>query len=627
MIPDSTTSFVEDLANAPGTLPAPQVEERLRAQAHQFRHDNTIDPPVPAPTDTVTIWATSGSAVRLDRATVYMTFDGSVPTVRSFALPMTLARVDWDVRTGYLSRWRAEVPAQPAGTRVRYRIGGWRVGTDPERSEAPGLWAHDGQGFWFRDQGDTGISLFAYAVQPPQRPCPHWMDTATIYHIFLDRFHPGAPDGAFTGSTGARELHGGTLHGVHASLPYLSDLGVTCLWLSPLHPAETYHRYDTLDFFSVDPRLGTTEDLQALVREAHRRGIRVILDFVPSHLSWHHPAFLAAQHDQNAPSAGWFTFHEWPHAYRSFLNLSRYLPSIDTRDPGAQRHLIESAVYWLRDVGVDGFRLDHAIGPGMDFWVAFRAAVAEARPDAVMIGEVTDTPDSLKRYRGRLHAILDFELAAALRFAYGRGGWGVGRLESFIASYDRFMADGPGRVSFLDNHDMDRFLWLAGNDTTGLKLAALCQFTLTPTPVVYYGTEIGMSQRMGAHDPGSDGDAEARRDMIWDRGQWNHDVLGFYRALIRARRDHALLARGSRRTIALDDAAGVWGYIRGDGDRPPGAGDLLVLFNLGNEWARVDMPPVWRGFTPRALVTAGDFEVTAGGCTVGPRAGGLVALE
>jgi glycosidase len=590
--PESTaSSIVETMAGAPGTMSPRRVEERFLARERQFRHDNILRPFPPVPGEPVMVVATAGLDMPLRSATLRYTTDGSWPGDNAAEIPMHVAGVEWHERIAYITRWEAEIPAQPEGTVVRYRIRGDR------RDGGAEVWAHDGQGFWYRFEGEAGITTFAYQPEAPRPPMPTWMHDAVIYHIFLDRFHPGTPDGIFTGPDGPRERHGGTLNGVRQALPYIADLGVTCIWLSPLHPSESYHRYDTLDYFDVDPLLGTREDLRALVEEAHSRGIRVLMDFVPSHLSHHHPAFLAAQADQHAPTASWFTFDRWPDTYRCFLQVSKSLPSINTEDPAARQHLIDSAVYWMREFGVDGYRMDHVIAPSMDFWVAFRRAVEAANPEVVTIGEATDTPDGLRRYRGRLHSLLDFELAAALRFSFGAGAWSLAQLDAFVTSYERYMADAPGRVGFLDNHDMDRFLWVAGNDVERLELAALCLFTLAPTPVLYYGTEIGMSQMHGARELGFGGDANARENMIWDPARWNTDLLAYFRRLIRLRREHPVLATGLRHTIHA--AGNVWTYLRTAGPEPA-PGDLLVAFNLGETPASIETPSGYelRSVTP-----------------------------
>jgi cyclomaltodextrinase len=437
---------------------------------------------------------------------------------------------------------------------------------------------------------ESGITTFAYPVEDAVSPMPAWMDDAIVYHIFLDRFHPGTDDGIFPHIPQPCKRHGGTLRGVLRSLPYLADLGVNCLWFSPLHPSETYHRYDGMDFFGVDPDLGTEQDLRTLIDTAHALGMRIWLDFVPAHCSWHHPAFLAAQQDQQADTYSWFTFNEWPDDYRSFLQVARTLPSFDTDDPDARAYLIDSAVYWLREFGVDGFRLDHAIAPSMDFWLAFRQATEAARPDVVNVGEATDTPDCLRRYRGKLHGYLDFELARAFRLTFGTGDWTVGQFNDWLGSYEQYMEEGPGRISFLDNHDMDRFLWIARNDRALLRMAALCQFTLGATPVIYYGTEIGMTQLYGSAESGFGGDENARGDMPWDDAFWDRDMLAFYRRLIRMRKEQPVLGRGRRQAVHTSDEDATYVYLRCSSVEGVSASDILVVLNLGDNEAAIRLP-------------------------------------
>jgi glycosidase len=557
-------------ATAPGDLPPGQVEARQLARRWQFRHDNTITPLAPRPGEAVEVWATSGRGLALERAVLLYTVDGSFPDhLSARQLPMEVQATEWDSHAGYLRSWRAAVPAQPPGTLVRYRIVGTRAGT------GDAVWARDGSGFHFRAAGD-GLTTFAYLVEggaapvvgvasgvreapPASSALPQWVRDAVIYQIFLDRFHSGTAAGALPPGRGPHERHGGSLRGVQSALGYLAELGVTCLWLSPLCASETYHRYDTTDLYAVDADLGSADALRELTMAAHARGMRVLLDLVPNHCSWHHPAFVAACHDRSAPTYAWFTFDHWPDRYRSFLDLVPSLPAFNTEDPGARAHIIGSAVHWLRTCGVDGFRLDHVIGPGMDFWVAFRAAVRAVAPQCFTIGEATDTPDCLRRYRSRLDSVLDFPLATALRSSFGTGEVSVADLDSFLGDHARYMASGPVLVSFLDNHDMNRFLFVAGGDTRRLRLAALCQFTLEAVPALYYGTEVGMNQ---AADVRQGGDAQARGDMPWDPAAWDRELLTFYRALILLRRTHAALWQGGRHTVHLNAATGTYAYAR-----------------------------------------------------------------
>ncbi len=568
----------EAIATAPGDIPLPMVQERIAAQAHQFRHDNTIRPFAPIAHEPVEITATSGVEKPIARAEVWFTSNGTLPDATSPKMPMTLETVDWQAGVGYLSRWWAIVPGQVGGTAVRYRIAGWQPGR--EDAAEPDIFAHDGQGFWYPVEDETGIHTFAYFVEPDDPIGPEWMQEAVIYQVFLDRYHPGTADGRFPpdiDQSDPHARHGGTLRGVTQTLPYLTELGINCLWLSPLGLADTYHRYDTKDLFAIDPELGSEADLHELVAQAHACGIRVILDFVPSHCSWKHPAFLAAQANREADSASWFVFYERPDNYRCFLGIIPYLPSFDTNDPAGRQHICEAATYWLREFKLDGFRLDHAIGHGMDFWVQFRKAVQGANPEAVTIGEVTDSPDALRRYRGRLSHVVDFPLATAFRYAFALDMWDVAQLDAFLQSYEAYMASGAARVSFLDNHDMNRFLFMAGGDVNRLKLAALCQFTLAPTPVIYYGTEVGLSQAENKNKAGFGGDHHVRADMPWQQEEWNQELLVFYRQLVQLRRTLPALQRGVRRRVHVDVATQTYGYLREwEGET------AVILFNLSD---------------------------------------------
>lgn len=597
---------IDKIASAPGHLPFSEIIARQAAQRIQFRHDNTIMPLAPITGQPVEIWATSGEEMAVERVKLFYTTDGSRPISSSAALVMEPVRLEWDAHAGYLTRWLTNIPAQPAGTVVRYRIAGWFTHPGVEATGEPDAWAQDGQGFAFHFTDTRAFTTFAYTVEESDELCqPPWVQNAVIYQIFLDRFRTDAVDGNFPPQSDSQALHGGTLNGVRAALPYLAELGVTCLWLSPLHMAETYHRYDALDYVTVDERLGTNMDLKALTDEAHTLGMRVLLDFVPSHISWHHPAFLAAQADQQAPSYDWFYFKQWPDIYGSFLDAVPSMPSFRVESEGARQHLIESAVYWLRACGIDGFRLDHSIGQSMDFWTEFRHATRAAQPESFSIAEAIDTPDSLVRYRGRLDSILDFHLAAALRYTFGARAWDLRKFEQFLSAHEQYMAVGAGRVSFLDNHDMNRFLFVAGNRVELLKLAALCQFTLQPIPTIYYGTEVGMSQHINPVGLFG-GDAEIRRDMSWKREDWDLDLLSFYQALTHMRTSLTVLAQGKRQLIHLDAAQQTYAYLRTSSTSlEMVAGDALVLFNLSTRPQTLAFPATLLSENASLVVSTG----------------------
>ncbi|HKJ86086.1 MAG TPA: alpha-amylase family glycosyl hydrolase, partial [Spirochaetia bacterium] len=420
-----------EIATAPGDLPASEIVRRHQSVHRQFRHENTTTPLAPRPGDEVVVMAYAGVGAAIDRAVLRYTTDGSLPGQDSAVVAMRYDGAEWSPFAGGVGRWVGRIPAQSEATVVRYRIDGF---TADERL----IPAQDGQGFWYRYPPETGVTVFAYQVRGGPAS-PPWLAEAVVYQIFVDRFRRSS--GAFLHPSDLQAKHGGELSGVIDALPYLEELGVNCIWLSPVGPAPSYHRYDTTDYFAVDPILGDLGSFRRLTTAAHERNMRVILDFVPSHLSVEHPAFTAATASPDAETRDWFIFYRWPHEYRSFLDLVPSLVSLNTSSEGVREFLLRSARFWV-ECGVDGFRLDHVIGHGMDFWVEFQRALEQVDPNIVTIGEATDTSDALKRYRGRTNSILDFPLARALRLTFATGQWDLAEFDSFLHLYDDYMTDG-----------------------------------------------------------------------------------------------------------------------------------------------------------------------------------------
>ncbi|HEX6292596.1 MAG TPA: alpha-amylase family glycosyl hydrolase [Herpetosiphonaceae bacterium] len=508
----------------------------LQAQGRGVHHGHDITPVDPEPEQPVQLRVRVGTEVSADAVTAYYTLDGSDPTTESARIELERGEVLWDTLLwGYRQVWLGMIPPQPAGTLVRYRI----VAA-----------TRTGRQAWADPDPLTGEpAIFAYHVD--RERVPDWIRDAVIYHVFVDRFNPGAGRSWHVAqSLGA--IWGGTLRGVIEKLPYLQELGVNCLWLSPVFPSPTHHGYDATDYLHVEPRLGTDDDLRELFAAAHERGMRVLLDYVANHLSDEHPAFQRAISDPDAPERAWFTFEQWPARYRSFFGV-RSMPQINNESPGARDYIIGAARYWLEQ-GADGFRLDYANGPSHGFWTHFRAATRALKPGSFTVGEIVETAELQRSYQGRLDGVLDFLLLQHMRAFFAFETIDTSAFDSFLR---RHLAYFPGDFvlpSFLDNHDMNRFLWVVGGDVRRLKLAALCQFTLPHPPIIYYGTEVGLNQTHDLEYPdGSRRMEEARGPMLWGAEQ-NGDVLQFYTQLIALRRQHPALWRGARRALALHDA-------------------------------------------------------------------------
>jgi glycosidase len=396
-----------------------------------------------------------------------------------------------------------------------------------------------------------------------------------VYQIFPDRFYPGNGRD-WNQTTDLDDIYGGTLRGIIEKLDYIADLGFNTIWLNPFFPDDTHHGYHATDYFAVNPRLGTLDDVRQLVSAAHQRGIRLLLDFVANHWSSEHPTFRAAQADRDSEYYDWYTWYNWPHDYKTFFGVKE-LPQINLEHRPAREHMLKAARYWLADIGFDGLRLDYVLGPSRDFWTELRAAAKAIRPDIWLFGEAVDAPDAQLKYEGRFDGNLDFLLAQAMRNTFGFGTMDVAAFDAFLTQHEAYFPPHFGRPSFLDNHDQNRFLWLAKGDTRKLKLAALCQFTLSGAPIVYNGTEVGVSQARDKEDRAGVGMAEVRQPMAWGAAQ-DQDLLDFYKWLIHFRRQHPVLRHGRHQTLHVDSAAGTYVYARMDETAV-----ILVALNLSDQ--------------------------------------------
>ena len=545
-----------------GTLATDELRlAHERAVRAGISHQQVRMPRDPLPGQAVQVKLSIGPGQPYDRAWVCWTTDGSDPgpnlsdpETRN-RLPMESVGSEWDTLLwGYRHQFSAVIPRQPEGTLVRYCLAAG--------NESGPL-----------QPADLG-KIYAYYVADD--PLPPWTTDAVVYQIFVDRFFPGRGRNLLQPETPAG-FYGGSLAGITEKLDYITDLGVNVLWLTPIFPSPSHHGYDATDYFDIEPRLGTKSELRKLLDEAHSRGIRFLLDFVPNHWSSRHPTFQAALADPESPYVGWYNFEHWPDRYESFFGVAD-LPQVNLRYPPARQYMLDAAAYWL-EFGVDGYRLDYAIGPAQEFWAEFRKTTRSIRPECWTFGEVVEPSDSQLNFSGLLDGCLDFILLEALRqtFAYGR--WDAAQLASFLERHEAYFPADFSRPSFLDNHDMNRFLWAAGGDQRRLRMAALCQFTLTGPPVIYYGTEVGLSQVRDVRQDGRGLPEESRLPMLWGRDQ-DQELLAFYRQLIGLRRSEPALRRGKRHSLHAQGPILAYQIALELAD-PGTASDLIAVFNLG----------------------------------------------
>ncbi len=520
--------------------PTAQARRLQAALADGIAHGSRIMPHDPLPDTPVTLLFSVNAQLPIEHIAAYYTTDGSPPVglkgiVSQGARVMaergeTTQETDSDVHS-----WYALLPAQPDGTLVRYCVDGWN-----ERG-----------GYWQADNVEPvsvppmGGRIFAYHVD--RWAAPEWWGDAIVYHIFVDRFNAAVEEPRLLDHN-QREItgfFGGTLQGVIEKLDYIQQLGANCIWLSPLFESATHHGYNASDYYTVARRYGTNETLRKLTHEAHQRGMRVLFDFVANHTSNQHAAFIDALAHPDGAMAQWYAISDTTaNSYRNYAGVSD-MPELRTDHPAVQRYLIDAAKYWLHDLGADGLRLDYVPGPSHAFWTVFQQAIKTNFPNAVTVGEITAPLSEIADYAGRVDAFMDFPLTHLLRQTFALRSL---PLTTLLAQLDAHHSPTDmSSATLLDNHDMHRFLWIADEHIERLKLAAVCHLTLEGTPIVYYGTEVGLSQYDDAHKE----NAYARAPMLWDERQ-DTSLLQLYRELIALRNTHAVLRHGTRMTLATE---------------------------------------------------------------------------
>lgn len=568
--------------------------DRLRG----FRHEWVTSPEMPVPNTPIEIRAFAGIDVPLVSGVVAYTADGSDPVEfpdSTRVVPLIRKSVEWNHATGSFSEiWSGNIPALPKGTLVKYIVGA--VLSNGELVHSP----------YSRQKPDSEPKVYGYYLGDSN--IPDWLRRAIIYQIVPDRFSAGSGK-TFQQTEKLMDIVGGTISGITEKLDYIASLGVNCIWMTPIFPSPTHHGYDSTDFENIEPRLGLLDDFRRLVAGCRSRDIKILLDFPANHISSSHPFFLEAKRDATSKYVSWFRFEQWPERYSCYYNLPD-MPILNTDNPEVRDYLIDTAIEWL-ERGGDGFRLDHAHGLSHLFWSIFRSRIREKFPDAAMIGEATQSPERIRTYAGRMDGCLDFKIAELLRTYFAARKMSTSDFAQQMERHLRFMGTDMLGPSFLDNHDMNRFLWLTRGDTRSLRLAALYQFCLPVPPIIYYGTEVGLSQRAAVGRL-----EEARLPMAWDDSQ-DHSLMSFYKDLTFFRHsadDNDFLAR---RVIRTDDENETLVMQ---------VGDNIVITNNGRKKQRVDLR--FGDFELEVLVRTDDGVSMDGDYVVlPPLSGGVLSIS
>ncbi len=491
-----------------------------------------------------------------------------------------------------------------------------------------------------------------------------------IYLIMPDRFANGDPTNdeppqakGTHDRSNPRAYHGGDLRGIREHLPYLKDLGVTALWLTPVlknGAAQDYHGYGAVDLYAVDPHLGTMRDYQELVAESHKQGMKILFDLVPNHVGPKHPWVAepplpdwfhgTPQHHADSSTGISGTFYGKtdrpaiandpfetlvdPHAPpRLSRNLTdgwffNILPDLNTENPAVAQYLLQESIWWAETSGLDGYRLDTFPYVSRKFWSAWHAGLHRIYPELTTIGEVFHPDPSVtsffaggqKRFDGvdsGLSTLFDFPLFFTLRDVLLRNA-PAARIAD-VLRHDSLYVHPDSLVTFFANHDLPRFASAEGSSAAKQKLAFGLTLTLRGIPEFYYGDEIGM--------PGG-GDPDNRRDFP---GGWPGDaknaftaegrtaeqqeLFSYVQTLLRLRREHPALQSGKLWHLFSDETA--YAFLRETEEER-----MLVVFNNSTEPRELKIPlhdttaQGAAGFTPvfgkaKAEVFRGEAHIAA----------------
>ena len=532
-----------------GTLATDQLKLIHHRTLHKgVQHAFRTSPQDPSPGSPITLEVEIGPNVDVDNVACYYTVDGSEPkgsrgqAHQGKVLFFEKRDIKWDTLLwGYISFWKVVLPTQAEGVSLRYTISAWKEGGEEIFADWPDvkMTIEHLANYYFKGKAVPDIAPLGnphkatqFKLNVDRYSSPEWLKESVIYHIFVDRFFPGK-GGDWRQTADLREPFGGTLWGVEEKLDYIADLGATAIWLSPIFPSPTIHRYNATNYYHVAEELGGDSALRALVDKANELGIKIILDLVCNHVSDQHPYFQSAIKDQQSRYRDWFYFSQTEkEGYRTFFGVPT-MPQVNLDNEGARAWMLDVGRYWLEEFSIDGYRLDHATGPGPNFWTDFWNLCKSINPDSICIGEIVEPPEIQDTYAGRMDGLLDFHLCEAFRKSLGTSQWSDEHFASFLEQHIAYFGNDLVMPTFLDNHDMDRFLFIAKGDTDKLRKAAELQFRLPGPPIIYYGTEVGLIQTVSKTT--SVGLEASRGAMVWGEEQ-DEALLNFYQELIRKRK-------------------------------------------------------------------------------------------
>jgi cyclomaltodextrinase len=451
-------------------------------------------------------------------------------------------------------------------------------------------------GFVEKTVDDTTIlfatGLFEYpflnaidVMKPPQ-----WVKDAVFYQIFPERFGNGDPNNDpkdvelwDEAEPTRNNFFGGDLQGVIDHLDHLVELGINAIYFTPIFEAFSNHKYDTIDYLTVDPQFGDSKLARKLVKKCHEKGIKVMLDAVFNHSGYFFAPFQdVLKNGEKSEFKDWFYIREYPVVTDPKANYDTFafvpeMPKLNTEHPLVKEYLLEVARYWIADIGCDGWRFDVVNEVDHQFWREFRQVVKSANPEAYILGEIWH--NSLPWLQGdQFDAIMNYPVTTSVLEFFCKD---IIDAEEFMGRLDAIMLAYPLQVNeasfnLLDSHDTARLLTISKDNKKRMKLAATFQLTYLGAPCIYYGDEIGMT---------GDNDPDCRKPMVWHKTKQDLELFEFYKSMIKLRLENRALRDGTFRFLTAEKKSKLVAY-----ERTTENTRFIIAMNSSEEAAAIQIP-------------------------------------
>ncbi|HDA6072838.1 TPA: alpha-glycosidase [Enterococcus faecium] len=397
---------------------------------------------------------------------------------------------------------------------------------------------------------------------------PEWVKETVWYQIFPERFANGdkANDPEHTLPWGSKDpdredFFGGDLQGVMDHLDYLTDLGINGIYFCTIFKATSNHKYDTIDYYEVDPAFGDKKLLKNLIDEAHKRGIRIMFDAVFNHMGVHSPQWQdVLKNGEKSIYKDWFHIRFFPVDSYQMTDLPEtaenipydtfaftpFMPKLNTANPEVQKYLLDIATYWIKEFDIDGWRLDVANEVDHHFWKKFREAVTEIKPDIYILGEIWHSSQAWLQ-GDEFHAVMNYAFTDSIKDYFAKKKITASQMVSGMNHQQMLYRDqvNEGTFNLLDSHDTARILTLCQGNKELMKSVMAFMFLQKGSPCIYYGTEIGMT---GEDDP------DCRKCMIWEKEEQDLELFGFIKELVSLRKQLSkIISEGSTQWLIVND--------------------------------------------------------------------------